>query len=245
MTRTVLLNNEDHQYLKIDTRHNAQLAVEYGDKVNTCLTFMGEFRTMQAHYPLFFQKDGTTGQFHPIALLGFAQGENLFLNEENWDCPYIPALIARHPFSIGRQSDAEGQQERRVVHVDLDHPRVNDNHGEALFLEFGGSSPYLQNIAELLETIHLGLEQNKLFVEALLEHDLLESFSLDVELKDGSRNQLIGYYTINEEKLFKLTPEQIQPLNEHGFLMGIYMMLASQSQLSSLIARKNATLAQG
>ena len=245
MTRTVLLNNENHQRLKIDTRHNAQLAVEYGDKVNACLTFVGEFRTMQAHYPLFFQKDGTTGQFHPVALLGFEQGENLFLTPERWDCPYIPALIARQPFSIGRQTDPDGQQERRVVHIDLDHPRVNDTNGEALFLEFGGSSPYLQKMSELLEVIHQGMEQNTLFVDTLLELDLLESFTLDIELNNGSRNQLIGYYTINEEKLFKLTPEQIQPLNENGFLMAIYMMLASQSQLADLIARKNIAVGQG
>lgn len=242
MTRTVLLNIEDHKNVRIDNRHNRQLGAKYGDMVNACLTFVGEFRTMQAHYPLFFQKNATTGQFHPVALMGFAQDENLFLTDTGWGCSYVPALMARQPFSIGIRKEPNSDQEHRVVHIDLDHPRVNNDEGEALFLEFGGSSEYLQKMADLLETIHQGMQQNEQFVQALVEMELLESFTLDIELCDGSSNQLIGYYTINEDRLFGLDSSQLHKLHEQGFLTDIYMMLASQSQLGNLIERKNATL---
>ncbi|UAA37702.1 SapC family protein [Paraneptunicella aestuarii] len=248
MTRTVLLNKEDHKPVRIDTRHSLELAETFGDNVNACLTFVGEMRSMQAHYPLFFQKDGKTELLYPVALLGFEQGENLFLGEEQWDAPYIPALIARQPFSIGLQKDPDTQQERRVVHIDMDSPRVRlagteeSVEGEKLFLEFGGTSNYLQKMSELLESIHLGMEQNKLFSDALLKHKLVESFNAEIELEDGSLNQLIGYYTINEEVLFALSADALHELNEQGFLAAVYMMLASQSQLSNLIARKNAIL---
>lgn len=253
MTKTVLLNKEDHKSVRIDTRHSLVLAETFGDNVNACLTFVGEMRSMQAHYPLFFQKDGKSEQLYPIALLGFEQGENLFLGEDAWDAPYIPALIARQPFSIGIQKDTDSQQERRVVHIDMDSPRVyeagtensdmeNGIESEKLFLEFGGTSNYLQKMSELLENIHLGMEQNKLFSDAMLKHKLVESFNAEIELEDGSQNQLIGYYTINEEVLFSLSAEALHELNEQGFLAAVYMMLASQSQLSNLIARKNSTL---
>ena len=244
MTRTVLLNKDDHKHLRIDTRHSLELADKFGDEINACLTFVGELRSMQAHYPVFFQKDDASGQLFPVALLGFEHGENLFLNDTCWDCPYIPALIARQPFSIGKQQDPDSKDERRVVHIDLDSPRVvgEEAEGEKLFLEFGGTTNYLQKMADLLESIHEGMEQNKLFSDALLEHDLVESFALDVELQDGSQNQLVGYHTINEEKLYTLSAEQLHALNEQGFLAAVYMMLASQSQLSNLIARKNAQL---
>lgn len=241
MTQNVLLNHEDHKQIKIDTRRGSELPDAYGDKVNACLTFVGEFRTVQAHYPLFFQRDGQTGFFHPIALLGFELGENLYLREGEWDAPYVPALISRQPFSIGFKTLEDGEKQR-VVHIDLDNPRVNQEQGESLFLEVGEHSPYLQKMAALLENIHEGMEQNKLFSAALIELDLVESFSVEIELADGSTNQLLGYYTINEEKLFKLKQEDVASLNEKGFLAAIYMMMASQSQLSALIHRKNKTL---
>ncbi|MCY7294045.1 SapC family protein [Alteromonas sp. a30] len=242
MTNTVLLTPDEHKQIKIDTRHGSQLGAEYGDSVNACLSFVGEFRTVQAHYPIVFQRDGQSGLFHPVVVLGFEIGENLFLQESHWDAPYIPALIARQPFSIGFKSTPDSDEKQRVVHIDLDNPRVSQEQGEPLFMDLGEQSPYLQKMASLLESIHLGMEQNKAFSAALIELELVESFSAEIELNDGTTHQLLGYYTINEEKLYKLSAEKLAELNEKGFLSAVYMMLASLSQFSNLIARKNATL---
>ena len=53
------------------------------------------------------------------------------------------------------------------------------------------------------------------------------------------------YYTVNEEKLYVLQAEQLHELNTAGFLSAAYMLVASQSQLSNLIARKNQQLRAG
>ena len=246
MSKTVLLNPEDHQHICINTQHNLAMAASVGEQYNACLTFVGELRSMQAHYPVFLQKDPQSELFYPVALLGFAQGENLYLSDTAWECPYIPALLARQPFSIGLQTNDAGE-ESRVVHIDLAHPRVcetvppsDQQHGfEPLFEASGTQTAYLQKMANLLESIHIGMQENAAFTEALVKHELVESFTLEVELLDGSQNQLIGYYTINEEKLYALNAEQLHELNAAGFLSAAYMMLASQSQLSNLIARKN------
>mgnify|MGYP000498261109 CR=1 FL=1 len=65
---------------------------------------------------------------------------------------------------------------------------------------------------------------------------------LDIELKDGSNNQLLGFYTINEDKLDTLLPESITRLHQAGFLQAIYMVIASQAHINDLVARKNDLL---
>ena len=84
------------------------------------------------------------------------------------------------------------------------------------------------------------MASNKPFADALLEHDLLESFTLDVELNDGSEHRLSGFYTINEEKLDELGGEALEKLNAEGYLKATYMVIASLSNFRDLIERKTA-----
>ena len=239
MTNYVLLNDSEHANLKIVTTRSA----DYGDNVKYVMTFPFEFRNIQSCYPIFFQKDSETGGFFPLALFGFENGENLFLSEQGWDASYIPIMIKRQPFLIGFQADAEDSDKKNpVVSIDMDNPRVSESEGEALFLEHGGSSEYLQKTTGSLELIHQASEHSKRFVEALIEHDLLEAFTLNIELADGSSNQLLGFYTINEQSIQQLSGESLAKLNASGFLQPIFMVLASHSCIRSLIDLKNLKL---
>lgn len=240
MSNFVMVNNIDHKDLKIKTKKCA----EFGDNLWFSITFPDEFRAVQAHYPIFFQKDGNTGQFAPVALYGFKQDENLFLNDKGWDAGYIPLSVARQPFTIGKQVQAiDGtEQENRVLTLDLDNPRVNTEEGEPLFLEFGGNSDYLDHMASMLEALHLGIESNQDFINCLIDLDLLEPFTLDVQLNDGSKHQMVGFYTINEEKLDALEDDKLAPLVKSGYLKAIHMTMASQGNVSHLLRRKNEQL---
>ena len=71
------------------------------------------------------------------------------------------------------------------------------------------------------------------------EHQLLESFVLDIELEDGSQNRLMGFYTINEEKLAALDGAAVARLYQSGYLQAIYMVIASLSNFRTLIDQKN------
>ena len=73
----------------------------------------------------------------------------------------------------------------------------------------------------------------------LLNYELIESFSLDVELDNGSSNQLQGFYTLSEEKLEKLSTDVLEEFMKSGMLQGAYMLIASLSNFRNLIARKN------
>ena len=115
MTQHALLNNVAHKDLRVITRR----AAEYGDDVMAVLTFPAEFRNVQAHFPIVFTKSAE-GVFSPLALFGFREKQNLFLGSNGWDAAYVPLMLDRQPFLIGKASNAE-----QVIHIDLDSPRIS------------------------------------------------------------------------------------------------------------------------
>lgn len=243
MANHVLLNNIAHKNIRVMTDRSER----YGDDVMFAITFPLEFRSVQADYPIFFHKNNQTGKFHAIALFGFKDKENLFLTEKGWDADYIPLTITRQPFLIGLQQYQEDgvTKKQRVIHIDMDNPRVNETVGQVLFLEFGGNTPYLEHMVSVLEAIHNGYEDNENFIAKLQQFDLLESFLLDVKLHDGSASQMQGFYTINEDKLAALSGDALANLNSHGYLQAIYMVIASHANIRTLVNKKNERLQAG
>ena len=238
MNQHMLLNSVEHKDLKIITTRSA----DYGDNQWFSVTFPAEFRSVQACYPIFFQKDQQTGQFFAVALYGFQNNENLFLQSGTWQASYIPLTHRRQPFLIGQQIVNEDgvEKKQRVIHIDMASPRVSTSQGEPLFHPYGGNTQYLDDIGDMLETIHHGLIDAKTFIDLLIEHELLESFTLDIKLNNGQQHQMIGFYTINEDKLAELSQEQLFQLHQQGYLQAIYMALASQARVRDLLNLKNA-----
>lgn len=240
MTNHVLLNNVDHKDLKIITTRSA----EYGDDKQCAITFFWEFRSIQAHYPIFFTRDARTEEYTAVAMFGFEDKENLFLSDAGWDVSYVPLSVIREPFLIGFQQSASGEAADKgaVIHVDMDSPRVSYKEGEAVFLAHGGISPFLDEMNSILNTIREGHPVHELFMKELVKHNLLEPFALDVTLNNGSQHRMMGFHTINEDVLYELGGDALADLNEKGFLLPIYMAIASLSNIRDLIDRKNATL---
>jgi hypothetical protein len=236
LSNFALLNNVDHKDVRIITDRSA----EYGDNVMYVMTFPFEFRSVQAFYPILFHRD-QRGELYPVALFGFESGENLFLDEAGWHARYVPAMIRRQPFLIGFEGGSgQGCEKRRMLSLDMDSRRVSRERGEPLFEPLGGRTPFLEEMATLLETLYHGAEVNTKFVAALQEHGLIESVTFDIALADGSRNQLLGFYAIDEEKVRGLSDETLGQLSRNGFLMPLFMMLASTMNMRTLVDLKNA-----
>jgi hypothetical protein len=231
MARHAALDPTLHRDLRVITTRG----LAFGDGAMSALTFPAEFRSLQAHYPIVFQKDAQGG-FQPVALLGLREGENLFLQGSHWDASVLPMSIERQPFLIGRGGDGLS------VHIDLDSPRVSTSAGEPLFNEFGATTPFLERISELLGQIHAGMSALPAFIEALLAHELLEPFVLDVGAAEGEGGRLVGYYTIHEERLAALEDAALAALHRGGHLAPIYMAIASLSQFRALIERSQRTI---
>jgi hypothetical protein len=237
MANHQLLDNITHKDLHIITEHG----VEYGDNTSYGHVFVAEFQDVQAHYPIFFQKNSNTGHFEAIALFGLGNEENLFVNDRGWQANYIPISIKKRPFLIGFQETVNNGvvSQDPVVHIDMDSPRISYNQGEPIFLEQGSQSPYLQQITSTLVAVNQGHEETKTFIETLLQYDLLEAVEIKIALDDDSKHNMDFLYTINEEKLATLADGVILTLHKNGYLKSINMVLASMSNMSDLIERKN------
>ncbi|MGI9202267.1 MAG: SapC family protein [Woeseiaceae bacterium] len=235
MPNYALVNKDFHQETRIKTERSAEL----GDGVQMAITFPAEFRNVQSDYPILFQKSGDD-DYIPVALFGFEPNENLFLNDDGWNASYIPAMVRKEPFLIGSQGD--GDDANRLLSLDLDHPRVNQEEGEALFGELGEMTDFLESRAAMLEMIYAGTQENKRLVQALVDQDLIESVTFDITLNDGTRNSLLGFHTINEEKLADLSAETLHLFNRNDMLVSLFMIIASTNKMQGLIDRKNARL---
>ena len=80
------------------------------------------------------------------------------------------------------------------------------------------------------------------FVKAVAEQDLFEAVSFNIKLKDGSTNQLLGFHTIHEERLQELSGNVLRSFSEKGFLMPIFMTLASLTNIQALVNKRNDRL---
>lgn len=233
MSQYEILSKESHRHLRIKTGYSREL----GDAVMYAMTYPMEFRDIQNCYPILFTKDPNTGGFFAAALLGLEPDQNLFLKEGCWDAAYVPALIERQPFLIA--TSAEGDNKPPVVSVDLEHPRVGEDGGEALFDSAGNATDFLDKKIALLDKLHQGLQHGSGFIDTLLKHELLEQITLDLAFNDGSKKTLQGFYCIAEERLYQLKGDVLESLNEAGYLQPVFMAVASLSRLRDIIERRN------
>ncbi len=238
MTNHVALSKVEHKNIRIKTDRS----VELGDGVMSCITVPNEFRNVQNHYPILFQLNAERDEFRLIALLGFTQGENLFLKNEKWDARYKPLAIEVQPFLIGKSSKDSSEHS---VHIDLDSPKVDMDDGIRVFDNDGKPTEYLESIQAKLGALHDGYQNSPDYIKCLQKYDLIESLVMEIELIDGSVNRLVGFHTINEDKLNKLDSHGLTEMSQNGYLLPTFMILASMSNIVSLVDRKNALVSQG
>jgi hypothetical protein len=233
MTKHVVLDSNVHRNVRV----RAGVSPEFGDGVMACITVPGEFRRVQNEFPILFQRDLDRGRFSALALFGFENGENLFLEDGQWLARYRPLALSIQPFLVGRSA----AREETEVHIDLDHPRIAGagDEGVRAFDDDGQPTKYLEAVMTGLDELDQGYREIGDFFAALQRYELLEPFALDVELRDGSKNRLVGYHLIDEDKLRGLEPSALAELHSVGYLMPIFMAVASLSNISSLVARKN------
>lgn len=227
MTNIVVLNNQTHRTLRVQVGAAANL----GDNQHFVQVTVREFPFLVAHYPILLSKDSSTGAFYCGAMLGIDKDENLFLDGGD---TYRPLNLQRVPFhTVG--SD---------LAIDLDSPRVGQNKGEPLFDENGEPTPYLKSIMATFLELRSAIEMTKVFIESLMKLKLVEPIDIDVGFDDGTKRDLVGLYTVNQDTLKRLPDATVIDLFRRGYLQLIYLMIASLKQVPVLAQKKNRRLLQ-
>jgi hypothetical protein len=234
MSNHQILDLADHADLRIHVGPGEA----FGDRVMACLAVPNEFRRLANDYPILFRFDPEQRNFSALALMGFEQNENLFLDGNSWHAAVKPLALAIQPFLVGRSRDPDAPAQ---VHIDLGHSRIAQNgEGVRLFDDVGQPTPYLEQAVAMLRELDEGHRASASFFAALDRYDLLEPFSLDVAGADGGEHRLVGYHLIDEEKLRALDPAALAELHTAGHLMPLFMALASLGNLAKLARRRAA-----
>ncbi len=231
MTNIVPLNSETHRLLRVFGGASAR----YGDNQRFVQVVVGEFSELVVHCPILMSKDADTGAFFCGAMLGFDRNENLFLKEGKGHQGYRPLNLQRMPFYAAGADLA----------IDLDHPRVGVEAGQALFTASGQPTVYLESIMQAFRDLKPGMEMTKLFIATLLQHKLIEPIDISASFDDGTKRNLADLYTINQTVLRDLPDAVVLDLFRRGYLRLIHLMIASLKQIGELATRKNALALAG
>lgn len=232
MTNHIAVNPTENMQTRISTERSAAM----GDDIMCCVTFPTEFRRVQNDYPILFRLDGSRENFNCLAIFGFEKGENLYLSDQGWNADYIPLAMSVQPFLIGL--GGEDKTEKKVV-LDMNSPRVGTENGARLFTDQGMPTDHLNAVSTQLGEMDEGFEASREYIAILKKYDLLEPISIDIRLQSGTKNRLVGFHTINEDKLRALGADELKDMADNQALMPTFMMLASLSNLTKLIARRN------
>jgi hypothetical protein len=241
MANLVAVDNKSHRKLQIDT---SRLAL-HGANLNMVPVVLSEFFSAAVQYPIVLTKNGDTGEFVCIALLGFEKGENLFWQNGQWQGLYLPLQIRRQPFFIGNadtSNQAATNKGDYLVCIDSQSPTITMEGGMALFDERGLDTEFFQETKACLAHILNGEEDNKRLIDNLQKMDLLQSMSLKITFVNQESTRLNGLYTVNQDKLAKLNNVQVLQLHKLDLLGAIHTLITSLGQVQALIDLKNQRL---
>jgi hypothetical protein len=225
MANITVLNNLEHRSLRVQPGASAR----FGDDRRFVAVIVGEFPFLAAHYPILLTKDAQTGGFLVGAMLGFDEGENLFLDDAGMES-YRPLNMQRGPFFTAGSELA----------IDLDHPRLGG--GELLFTETGAPAPYLQRVTALFRDLVPGIQHTRDFIETIVRLKLVEPIDITAAFDDGNKRNLTDLYTINQDALRALPDAAVIELFRKGYLQLAHLMIGSLKQVAILAQKKNRLL---
>lgn len=236
MSNLVSLNNQIHHSIRVNT----QLAEAQGSHLNMIPVVLSEFLKLAVQFPIVLTKNKETGRFVCVALFGFQEGENLFIHNQQWTSLYVPLQIRRQPFFLGNSEQA---QDQFVICIDTGNQSIQHESGEPLFDPDGKETAYLENIKAILAELVNGETATQSFIDTLAKLKLLQPMQLEITFANSESTRIEGLYTINEEHLNRLAPDEINSLHTQNYLSPIYTMMTSIGHIYGLIDKKNKRLA--
>ncbi len=220
------LSSVDHSNVKIKNGFNLDLTKNQ----QILPLIIHEFAQAGAAMPVIFIKPTDKDVYEPACLIGLKPEENLFYKSENeWLGDYVPALITHHPFAM---VPTKGEENRLQMLIDENSDRVNEEEGEALFVD-GKETEYLVKRKETLANYINSVNITRAFCAHLAEKDLLIEQTLTIDIA-GEKVQLNGLYLVDEKKLNAMSDEDHLEIRKRGYLAPIYAHMGSLQQVNRL-----------
>lgn len=204
--------------------------------INALAVSYGELTAASRHYPLVFATADGGATFAPVAVLGLADGQNVFVSPGgDWDASaYLPAFVRRYPFCISKlYVDGEPRGDKVVCVVKA----YVDAQGMPLFEESGAPTAYWTQMERLLADFESDLDRTAAMCAALARLGLFAPFTFTVMHDDVPGLKLEGMFRIDQKAFDALRPATLKALQRKGFLGPIYAHLHSLENFAALYAR--------
>ncbi|MBB5073644.1 hypothetical protein HNQ69_000770 [Bartonella callosciuri] len=190
-------------------------------------------------YPILFmcaEDEQKKRHYTSAALVGLSNDENDYLtSDKSWKTnTYVPAFVRRYPFILAQISN----EKELSVCFDQKSGMFNEVAGTELFNSDGSISPFMEERIRFLESFKIAMEKTAKFIDALVEMDLLGQKSINVKNNKGLSAQLEHFWIVDEEKLNKLSANQLAKLHKNGFLGLIFAHLMSTNNLLKILSLK-------
>lgn len=195
-----------------------------------------EFSRCVLHYPIVFLEDEKIKSYRPAVLLGLTEGENLYIQNDKWIVPYVPAMLRRYPFALVQSPE---DPERFAICYDDNSGVIQEAEGERLYDDNGEPTKVLTSIRQFLGEVQHMEAFTKEFTDHIKSLDLLVPMDLTVNLKTGAQ-KMGGCFMISEEKLNQLSDKDYIGLKEKKFMAPVYSHLTSLAQIERLVQLKNS-----
>jgi len=225
MSNITPLHNEVHKDIKVSTpndfsRFKAQHLIP---------VVVQEFSAMASEFPIVFVKNGETGQFLPVAMMGLTEGVNLYCQQKGFDSAVLPMNFQTAPFSLIKQNH---ESDEVTICIDTESNLISDD-GNALFDDKGEQSDFLKQRSQFLIDMVSFSQQTMAITQLFNQKELLITQQLTVKLADKPLT-INGLYMIDEKKLNELPDEEFNELRTKGLLPLIYAHLTSIHQINRL-----------
>jgi hypothetical protein len=212
--------------------------------LNAIALTVGEFVAAARDYPIVFVTTDGGASYAPVAVLGLAAQQNLFVAESgDWDpAAYLPAFVRRYPFCISKLYVDGAPRGEKVVCVARSYV---DPGGIALFEAAGSPSQYWRGIERLLAQYENDLDRTAELCAALARLDLFSPFSFRVVQDDHATLSLEGMHRVDASRFEALRPASHKALVAKGFAGRIYAHLHSLENFGRLYQRAVKRMSAG
>jgi hypothetical protein len=213
----------------------ADLNAAWCGRLNSVFVNAVEMGKAGLDYPMAFVRDGGSGEFFPVAVLGLRAGENLFVDPAGrWQAlRYQPAYVRRFPFCVVEIPAADGREPQRLICVQEDQLAPS---ATPFFDGQGEPTPAWKNVQTLVESLEGARQQTRSFTRRLEAFGLLTPFdALALPSRGGQQLRLQGLHRVDEEKLNALGMREQKMLMRKGELRAIYAHLLSLENFATLL----------
>ena len=227
---------EKHHRVLLPASGNAGTVPDFAKRVNAMAISFSEFAIAQRDYPIVFATADSGQTYAPVAVLGLADCQNLFIDEhERWaEGAYVPAFVRRYPFCISRIFNDGVAQDERLVCVEKSYV---DASGIAMFNAAGLASDAWAERERLLAEYEKDLDLTAQMCSHFASLGLFAPFTMQVKNGDTAGLTMQGMHCIDEAKFAAQDAAEHRTLAVKGLAARLYAHLFSLGNFSRLVDR--------